>query len=50
MRCDRSAVVCPFVPPSLRRLPFFIATLVLVAILTLFPSITLWLPHSAGMT
>jgi C4-dicarboxylate transporter, DctM subunit len=30
--------------------PFFIATLILVAVLTVFPEIVLWLPHSAGMT
>jgi tripartite ATP-independent transporter DctM subunit len=30
--------------------PFFIATLILVIILTVFPEIVLWLPHSAGMS
>ncbi|MGY8959643.1 MAG: TRAP transporter large permease [Alphaproteobacteria bacterium] len=30
--------------------PFFIATLILVAVLTVFPEIVLWLPHSAGMS
>ena len=29
--------------------PFFIATLGLVVLITLFPEIVLWLPHSAGM-
>jgi TRAP-type C4-dicarboxylate transport system permease large subunit len=29
--------------------PFFIATLGLVVLITLFPQIVLWLPHSAGM-
>lgn len=29
--------------------PFFIATLGLVALITVFPEIALWLPHSAGM-
>jgi len=29
--------------------PFFIATLGLVVLITLFPQIALWLPHSAGM-
>ena len=47
------AKVAPDVPLNVifkGVLPFFLATLVLVAILTLFPGITLWLPHSAGMT
>ncbi len=29
--------------------PFFVATLGLVVLITLFPQIALWLPHSAGM-
>jgi C4-dicarboxylate transporter, DctM subunit len=47
------AKVAPDVPLNVifkGVLPFFLATLVLVAILTLFPGMTLWLPHSAGMT
>lgn len=47
------AKVAPDVPLNVifkGVVPFFIATLILVVILTVFPEIVLWLPHSAGMS